>query len=290
MDDPPGTRPLSPSAGLLPDELEATLVLLRHGESTAIVEGRFQGRLDTPLSPLGTRQAELVGGRLARPDAPPRMAVPAHAPVEIVHSPLGRTTETARAVAAALEHVHGLSARALLRPEPGLIEIDQGVWEGLRRDEVVARYGPELDAWRRAPTQAQAPGGERVLDAGVRARIALLDVLTRLGAARPSARPEARHTAGYPPSPGPDTPWTLLVAHDGILKVTLLTLLDVPLDRFWSFPWALTGLTIVELARGRAILRGHNLTDHLAPLQTQESTADTLTEAATRARDNAGSL
>lgn len=290
MDDPPGTRPLSPSAGLLPDELEATIVLLRHGESTAIVEGRFQGRLDTPLSPLGMRQAELAGGRLARPDAPPQVAVPARAPVEIVHSPLSRTTETARAVAAALEQVHGPTMRPLLRPEPGLIEIGQGAWEGLQRAEVVARYGPELDAWRRAPTQAQAPDGERVLDAGVRARVALLDVLTRLGASRPSVSPEATHTAGYPPSPGPDTPWTLLVAHDGILKVTLLTLLDLPLDRFWSFPWGLTGLTIVELARGRAILRGHNLTDHLAPLQAQHSTADALAEATMQARDRAGSL
>ena len=290
MDHPPGARPLSWSASLLPDDLQATLVLLRHGESTAIVEGRFQGRLDTPLSPLGVRQAELVGLRLAQPDVPPRLPIPANGPVEIVHSPLDRTTETARAVATALERVHGPALPRLLRPDPGFLELGQGVWEGLRRDEVVARYGAELDAWRRAPILAQAPNGERVLDAGVRARFALLDVLTRLAAAGRSVGPEATHTAGYPPSPGPDTPWTLLVAHDGILKVTLLTLLDLPLDRFWSFPWALTGLTIVELARGRAILRGHNLTDHLAPLQVPQSAAEVRTGASTAEGDRAGSL
>ena len=54
----------------IPDGLAASLVLLRHGESVAIVEGRFQGRLETPLSPLGRRQAELAGARLARPDRP----------------------------------------------------------------------------------------------------------------------------------------------------------------------------------------------------------------------------
>ena len=49
---------LNPAAGgssgepvlAIPADLDATLVLVRHGESEAIVERRFQGRLETPLS------------------------------------------------------------------------------------------------------------------------------------------------------------------------------------------------------------------------------------------------
>jgi hypothetical protein len=46
----------------------------------------------------------------------------------------------------------------------------------------------------------------------------------------------------------------------------LLTLFGLSLDRFWTFPFALCGISIVELLDGRARLRAHNLTDHLAPL------------------------
>ena len=46
----------------------------------------------------------------------------------------------------------------------------------------------------------------------------------------------------------------------------LLTLLDLPLDRFWTFPFALCGITVVEFRDGRGILRAHNLTEHLAAL------------------------
>src|ERR1700704_5278682 len=91
---------------------------------------------------------------------------------------------------------------------------------------------------------------------------------------RASTRPATRVRQGsfLRPAPGtpgpavPDAPWTLLVAHDGIFKVVLLTLLDLPLDRFWTFPFALCGITVVELRDGRGILRAHNLTEHLAPL------------------------
>jgi hypothetical protein len=72
---------------------------------------------------------------------------------------------------------------------------------------------------------------------------------------------------GYPAAHGSDTPWTLLIGHDGIFKVVLLTLLGLPLERFWIFPWGLTGISVVELVDGRAVLRAHNLTEHLGSLE-----------------------
>ena len=68
-----------------------------------------------------------------------------------------------------------------------------------------------------------------------------------------------------------DDPWSVVVAHDGVFKVTLLALLDLPLARFWTLPFALCGISIVEIRNGRPRLRLHNATDHLADLQTTEA-------------------
>jgi broad specificity phosphatase PhoE len=248
-------------------------VLLRHGESTFIVEGRFQGAADSPLSPLGERQAALAAARLADPGRSPALPVPPVAPIEILHSPLGRAAATAEAVRAAVV-AHGNSVP--IRAEPGLAEIGQGLWEGAHRTKIESEHGELLAAWRRTPLNANAPDGERVLDAAVRVRAALEGVVGRLAEASrgraPGARPPA--VAGYPGPAVGDVPWTLLVAHDGIFKVVLLTLLDLPLDRFWTFPFALCGITVVELRDGRGILRAHNLTEHLASPAAAEPAAE----------------
>lgn len=226
-------------------------MLLRHGELTFIVEGRFQGAADSPLSPLGEQQAALAAARLADPGRSPALPIPPMPPLEIVHSPLGRAAATARAVGEAIAAREG---PVPIRAEAGLAEIGQGRWEGTHRSQIEAEDGDVLSAWRREPLVANAPGGERVLDAAVRVREALGGVVARLAEAGrgriPGERPPA--VAGYPGAAVADAPWTLLVAHDGIFKVALLTLLDLPLDRFWTFPFALCGITVVELRDGRA--------------------------------------
>jgi len=252
----------------------------------AIVEGRFQGRIETPLSPLGRRQAELAGARLAEPGTPPRIPVPARPPIEIVHSPLSRAAATAAAVVTALGRVHGPATVPPPRPEPGLAEIAQGDWEGLHRDEVVARYADELEAWRHHPLTAHAPGGEPLVEAAERVHRVLQAVIAGLVGAAPGPASDRTSVGGYPAGHGAEAPWTLLVGHDGIFKVALLGLLDLPLDRFWAFPWALTGISVVEFVAGRAILRAHNLTDHLGPLQAG-AIAPTIAAAEERSEDEA---
>ncbi|MDQ3448803.1 MAG: histidine phosphatase family protein [Chloroflexota bacterium] len=116
--------------------------------------------------------------------------------------------------------------------------------------------GPTLGAWRADPTAAQAPGGERLVDAQHRVREALSGILAEM---RPLTPPHANHAAekAY---------WAILVAHDGTLRLALMTLLGLPIERFWSFPFALCGISVVEIDGGRAVLRAHNLVDHLATL------------------------
>ena len=244
---------------MIPDLLDATLVLVRHGESEFIVEGRFQGHAETPLSPQGLRQAALVAERLAHPHDPPALPLPDGPLREIVHSPLRRTTQTAEAIA---EQVAGAPS---LRPEPGLLEIAQGEWEGLHRDEVTARYGDILAAWRRSPTTAWAPGGESLADVQARVRPALAVMLATLGEGGVPGSLDRSQVSGYMDEL-PTHPWSIAVAHDGVFKVALLTLFDLPLERFWMWTMDLAAITVVEFRAGRPVLRAHNLTGHLASL------------------------
>jgi len=253
-------------APLAPPDLHGVVALLRHGESTWIAEGRFQGQADPPLSATGRRQAQLAAVRLADPGRPPALPIPTGPPGEIIHSPLARTSETAALVAAAITtSVAPDGAPVPVRPEPGLLEIGQGEWEGLPGTEIEARWPDVIAGWRRDPLTAWAPGGESVAEVDVRVRIALRGVLARM-AERLEPTPAFRsHVLGYADATSTD-PWSLLVAHDGVFKVVLLALLDLPLARFWSFPFALCGITIIEFRAGRPRLRAHNLTDHLAPI------------------------
>jgi broad specificity phosphatase PhoE len=250
---------------IVPAGLDATLVLLRHGESEWIVENRFQGQSETPLSSDGLRQAALAGERLARPHASPALPVPNGRPLEIVHSPLGRTEQTARAVADAIAADDG--AQVPVRPDRGFLEIGQGEWEGLHQDEIATRYADTLSGWRRRPWEVWAPGGESIAEVQARVRPALAGVLDRLGRDYPRGSLDRPQVGGYAGAGHQaNQPWSILVGHDGVFKVTLLTLFGLPLTHFWMFTMGLTGITVVELRGGRPVLRAANLTEHLAPL------------------------
>jgi probable phosphoglycerate mutase len=248
---------------VIPDRLDATLVLLRHGESEFITRGLFQGQAETPLSAAGRRQAELAAQRLALPHRSPALPVPLRSPQAVVHSPLGRAAETAGSVAKALA---AAGTPALLRPDPGFLEIGQGDWEGRPHAEIAERWADRLAGWRTTPVDHWAPGGESLRDVQARVRPAVARVLEPLAEGAPAGDPDRPQVAGYRGAAPPDHPWSIVVGHDGVFKVLLLTLFDLPLERFWMFTFALCGLTVVELRAGRPVLRAHNLTEHLAPL------------------------
>jgi phosphoserine phosphatase len=285
-----GPASIAPRPLEVPADLAATLVLLRHGQSEWLAEGRFQGRSDTPLSPLGRRQAALAGARLAAPDAPPRLPIPTGEPVAIVHSPLARTRETAESVVEAF--LAAGRAAPVLRPEPGLAEIAQGAWEGLLQREVEERYPVEVAGWRRDPVRVQAPGGETLHEVDARARTALARVIADLGeVAGAGAAATGLGAAGTPSYYDPHTgPWAVLVGHDGAFKVALLALLGLPLDRFWTFTQTTTGIAVLEIRNGRTILRAWNRTEHLAPLEREAAGATRAEEDAAAERARSGAL
>jgi len=163
------------------------------------------------------------------------------------------------------------------------MELAQGDWEGLLQQEVQTRYPEELAAWRRDPTLHHAPGGESIHDAAVRARAAVDGILAALGEAEPTAAAQPceaaaaqpgtassgttdSHVLGYETRPEATAqPWAIVVAHDGILRLVLARLLDLPLVNYWAFPFGLCNVTVVEIRNGSGRLRAHNLAEHLGP-------------------------
>jgi broad specificity phosphatase PhoE len=247
-----------------------TLVLVRHGESTWIAEGRFQGRQNPPLSELGLRQAGLVGGRLAERGEQTPLPIPPGPPIGIWHSPLSRAATTAKAIADAQPAVVSLH-----RTE-GLTEIAQGDWEGQPHSIVSTKWAAELAAWRRSPTTDHAPGGESLAEAAARVATAIYEVGVTLGTTFEGVYDPVPgyQVATYPAAADrPTEPWAVLVAHDGIFRLALMLLLDLPLERFWSFPFNLCAITVVALHEGLPALRAHNLSEHLTPIAIESRAA-----------------
>ena len=149
--------------------------------------------------------------------------------------------------------------------------------------EIAARDRDRLAAWRRTPTLAWAPGGERLADVQARVMPGLGGLLTELAAAGSPGSIDAPQVGGYRDAP-PVHPWTILVGHDGVFKVLLLTLFDLPLERFWMWSSDLCGITVIEVRAGRPTVRAMNLTEHLANLLDDEA------QAATEERARSGAL
>jgi len=221
--------------------------------------------MDSPLTAVGLDQAAAVARRLAGRRVPPALPVPAQLPVEIVHSPLLRTAATAGAIRDAIAASDAMGPLVPLRPDPGFLEIGQGDWEGLTGAVITERFGDTLAAWRRRPWETVAPGGETLREVAARVDVALSTTLSRLGDGREAGTLDRSHVAGYGDA-APTHPWTILVGHDGVFKIALLALFGLPLERFWMWSMDLCGITVVEFRAGRAVLRAHNLTDHLALL------------------------
>ena len=168
-------------------------------------------------------------------------------------------------------------------PDAAFIEVGQGEWEGRLATDIAVQWADVLAAWRRRPAETHAPGGESLAEVQARVRPSLGRMLERLAEGRAPGTLDRPQVLGNA-DPIEDRPWSILVAHDGVFKIVLLTLFGMGLDRFWTFPFALCGITVVEFRAGRATLRAHNLTEHLAPLLEERA------QAVSNARERSGAL
>ena len=173
-----------------------TLILARHGRTTANATGVLAGRSKgVHLDERGAEQARAAGERLA--------GLPLAA---VVTSPLERCRETARTIAKMQAGSPTLSS------EKGLIECDYGSWTG-RELKTLAKE-PMWKTVQGHPSAAEFPDGETM--AGMSARA--------ISAAR---RWDAKVAAEH----GPDAVW-IAVSHGDVIKAILADALGIHLDAF----------------------------------------------------------
>jgi probable phosphoglycerate mutase len=173
------------------------LILVRHGITDWNREGRFQGHLDPPLGDDGRREAAMVARRLVD-DADLR-------PRRVISSSLGRALETAAPIAQ--------RAGVEVEPEPRLMEIGQGAWEGRLYAELAVTDARRYEAWRRASGIRRPPGGESTRSALARVSSLLAELADGGG------------TATWP---------VCLVSHGGTLRVLARLLFDLQPTRSWA--------------------------------------------------------
>jgi broad specificity phosphatase PhoE len=132
--------------------------LVRHGATVLSAEDRFAGVTDVELSEEGREQARRLADRLSGEKI-----------AAVYASPLGRTIETARILAAP----HDLQIQTC----DGFREISHGHWEGMKRREVEEKFPEELAEWEKDPYTFAPEGGESGLAVTARALPALIDLV-----------------------------------------------------------------------------------------------------------------
>ncbi len=132
-----------------------TLLLVRHGQSEANLEGVFAGDYDAPLTELGFRQAEKTAEFIA-----------GNYKVDGVYaSDLIRAFETGKTVANILN--------LPVISNDGLREIRAGEWEAMPFDDIVVKFPEEYKKWKEDIGNSSCPDGESVKMLGERVLAAL---------------------------------------------------------------------------------------------------------------------
>jgi probable phosphomutase (TIGR03848 family) len=210
-----------------------TLILARHGRTTANASGVLAGRTrGVHLDERGLEQAEAAAGRLADLTL-----------ASVVTSPLERCRETARAIARSQQTPVKVST------ERGLLECDYGSWTG-RELKTLAKE----PLWRTVqahPSAAVFPDGESMADMSARAVAAVR---------RWDARVEVEH--------GPDAIW-VAVSHGDVIKSILADALGNHLDTFQRIVVDPASLSVVRYTPLRPFVVSVNTTagslTHLKP-------------------------
>jgi probable phosphomutase (TIGR03848 family) len=217
----------------------ATVILVRHGRTTANASGVLAGR--TPgvlLDDVGRQQAVRTGERLA--------VVPL---VSVVSSPLERCRETAGYI---VDRQEGSPTTPV---EEGISECDYGDWQGRTLKELSAE--PLWATVQGQPSAVTFPGGESM--AGMQARA--------VAAIR-------RHDAAVEAEHGPGAVW-VAVSHGDIVKSVLADALGMHLDLFQRIAVGPASVSIVRYGRSRPeVLATNTDSGDLSWLRAAEPAAD----------------
>ena len=130
--------------------MTASIYVIRHGTTLANRENRFAGRTAEPLHAEGVSQIREVGRKLQSIGL-----------AAIYAGPLPRTRQSAAIIAA----MCGIPFQV----QEDLTDICLPHWDGLTKDEIRQRYGPQYPAWQASPESFAVQGCETLLDVQQRA-------------------------------------------------------------------------------------------------------------------------
>jgi broad specificity phosphatase PhoE len=201
-----------------------TISLFRHPRTLWNDEQRYQGWLDSPLSPKGLDQIESIG----------KFVTPGM--FEVVYtSPLGRARTLAERIAS--------SSNCPLETDARLIEIGMGLWQGLTRTQIEAKYGDTLRRWHSVPTTVRFPEGETILDVARRVLEFMSTVFS--GSRRGIA----------------------VVSHDAVIKVALMRALGLSYDRLHALRISNGSISVLRGSALDGSVELINGTQHLARVE-----------------------
>jgi phosphoserine phosphatase len=200
------------------------ILLVRHGETSWNLEGRFQGRSDVPLNEKGKEQANALA-----------LALKGESLTAIYSSPLARAKETARRIKA-------FHPSAPLYEEEGLMEMDLGEFEGIEGPRWAAQYAEFRAAWKENPASVRMPGGEDLQEVQARA----ISALERIAGAH---APEST---------------LVLCSHNFVILTILCHALGIPLDRFRELRQGTAALNVLYKQGKRLRAEVVNDRSHLA--------------------------
>ncbi|WP_250446300.1 MSMEG_4193 family putative phosphomutase [Actinotalea sp. C106] len=193
----------------------ATVILVRHGRSTANVEGVLAGRTaGVNLDDVGRQQAERTAERLA--------VVPL---VSVVSSPLERCRQTAQAL---LDQQQGAPE---LQIDEAVTECDYGQWQGRALGDLAKE--PLWSVVQNQPSAVVFPEGESLAAMQARAVAAIR---------RRDAAVQEQHGAG--------AVWAV-VSHGDIIKSVLADALGMHLDLFQRISVGPASISVIRYGTHR---------------------------------------
>jgi broad specificity phosphatase PhoE len=199
------------------------ILLVRHGQTDYNASLRVQGQIDIPLNETGRWQAERIGMRLST-----------YSPGLILTSDLSRAADTAKSIARHHPNTP-FEQTELLR------EVRYGVFEGLSREDITARYPEEFHLWQGNDDGYMPPEAETIDEQRARGNSVAKLLIDRGG----------EH----------DT--TIVVSHGAIMRSIMASFLELSVAQQIRMHYDNTSLSVIELTSRGMMLRLSNDTSHL---------------------------
>lgn len=187
-----------------------TILLVRHGESEANRLGFFAGQTDAALLEKGIEQAKATGTYIAQN----------YTIDKVYASDLRRAYKTGEEIAKLTE--------APLIADNRLREINAGLWQGRKFDDLLIRYHESYTCWLQDIGNCRCDGGESIQQLSQR----VCEVLTEIAQANPGK--------------------TVVVAtHATPIRAMQCILKGLPLDEMKHIPWV-SNASVTELTYANA--------------------------------------